>query len=280
MNGYNTGWKFDRWYDADAVLAGAFGVATFNGNTVDRPAFAFQSSSDLITCGNASIAPIMTHGYNSVRIRFLSSANDTATATNYQGVVCWEIYLVESDSEEDQTASLSLVTPLACVATNVVYPSASLTLSNFQGRTGTKFANQVRVVANPGLPTDINSSQDSPNEAYATSYMSNALGLDVQASPSTIDTAGAPSEFVYNRRFRIPALSPGFASDGTTTREAPAQAAGEIYINGLAGAARILVIPMRTYGSRVLPMWNTVDPKGFGLGWAAKKVAIMYNLIQ
>lgn len=280
MNGYNTGWKFDRWYDADAVLSSAFGVATFNGNTVDRPALAFQSSSDSITCGSASIAPIMTHGYNSMRIRFLSSANDTGTATNYQGVVCWEIYLVESDVEEDQTASLSLLTPLACVAANVIYPSASLTLSNFQGRTGTKFANQVRVVAHPGLPSDVNALSDLQSEAYATTYMSNALGLDVQAAASTIDTAGAPSENVINRRFRIPTLSPGFATDGTTTRESPAQAAGEVYINGLAGAARILVIPMRTYGSRIIPMWSVVDPKGAGTSVAAKRVAIMYNLIQ
>lgn len=280
MNGYNTGWKFDRWYDVDAVSSGSTGVATFNGNTVNRPAIAVQSASDSITCGDASIRPIMTHGYNSMRLRFLSSADDTSTATNYQGVVAWDIYAVESDVEEDQTPSVYFITPLACVAMNVVYPSTSLVLSNFQGRTGVKLANQVRVVSSPALAADSNISTDLASETYATTYFSNALGIDILSAPSVISTSGTPSADIVNRKFRIPALSPGYSSDGTATRGLPAQAAGEVYINGLAGAARVLIIPMQSYGNNVINHWSTDNPKGTAAATAARKIAVMYNLIQ
>ena len=111
--------------------------------------------------------------------------------------------------------------------------------------------------------------------------MSNALGLDVQSAPSTIAAStGAPAAEIINRKFRIPAFSPGFSSDGTATRGFPAQTPGEVYINGLAGAARILVLPMSVPARTEISHWSTLDPKGTASNVAARKVAVMYNLIQ
>jgi hypothetical protein len=284
MQGYNTGWKFDKWFATDAVSSGATSTLTLaaNGLAVGRPALFLPTSSDSILCNAASIVPIMTHGYNSIRLRFLSSATDPSTDTNFQGIVCWDVYLVESDAEEDQTKTFSQLVPLVCVAANTVYTSTSVTATNFYGRPSVKFCNQVRVVTDPTMTADTNTSQDTTSEAYAAAHMGNALGIDLNNGSSTIDTTGVPSGNIINRRYRFSAYSPGFSSDNTLSSPPgrPGQAAGELYINGLAGAARLLVVPMTAHGNTVINHWSNTTSKGTAGATAAKQVAVMYNLIQ
>jgi hypothetical protein len=59
-----------------------------------------------------------------------------------------------------------------------------------------------------------------------------------------------------------------------------ATAAGELYINGLAGAARIVVVPMLCHGSQVINHWSNTTVLGANAANAAKFIALSYNLIQ
>jgi hypothetical protein len=121
MNGYNTGWKFgDRWYytvalsssgDNDVFLDDGFNLpVTSPGKVVPAKVTGNPNQiQDGIDCGLGTfIRPILVHGFNGIRLRFLVSPLSGNSADS-AGIVTWEIYLVESDGEEDQTPNWCVV---------------------------------------------------------------------------------------------------------------------------------------------------------------------------
>jgi hypothetical protein len=288
MQGYNTGWKTRYFAVSTSISSGSAAALAANSG---RPLL-WQSVrgsnyvQDRIKCGDYQIEPIMTHGYNSIRLRWAHLPAALTSQTDYSGVITYDIFLVESDVEEDQVPSYYSLTPLVSVATNLVYPTnmaeAPMQLTGFFTEAEKwKYCNQIRVVDSPLLGADTNTSADTGTEAYAAGYIGGALGIDLINGASTIDTTGVPvGANIINRKYRFSAYSPGFATDQTTSNGRMATAAGELYINGLAGASRLLVVPMLCHGSQVINHWSNTTVLGANAANAAKFIALSYNLIQ
>lgn len=283
MNGYNTGWKFaNTWYFAPEADAGIDStIADESGNTsIGTPAFRQATQignpkiiSDDILCGTFPVRPIMVHGYNGMRLRFL--VNPTSNlASELVGITTWEIYLVESDGEEDQNANEWFVMPLACVAVNAQATATSV--SNYLGKGLVGFANQARVVVDRLCSGDVWASNESNTEGWAAPYMYNATGADVQTGPSTVSNAGTPSQNVFTKRMTLPAFTPGNASSSAISKDAIA----EVYVPLMAGASRILVIPRVHIGYSALAYWTTTNPLSTSAIGPEKYVSFMYNLTQ
>lgn len=277
MNGYNTGWKFDSWYDAPACAAATLSGEAFtrNGVSVANTALNGTDPANMFT----GSTQIMTHGYNAIRLRFAVNA---ATGPDSIGVVAWRVYLLESDSEEDQTASFWHATPYMAFLSNAPsgvgavtsYSATKSNLINLYGKSWAVFSNQLRVVQNPtGTGTELANDIDE-QEAWANQYLYNAVGLDLKNGQATIDAnTGLPGTAIINRRFSTPVYTPGMSGISQT-----ANVSGELYINNLAGAARIVVHP-------VLHMpYTTIARNGTPLSGAAnvsaKSVGVFYNLLQ
>lgn len=283
MNGYNTGWKFaNTWYFApDADSGSDTSIQEETGITaVGTPAFRQATQignpkviSDDILCGSVPVRPIMVYGYNGMRLRFLVNPASNLAA-DLIGVHTWEIYLVESDGEEDQNPNEWFLMPLACVAVNA--QATATTVSNYLGKGLVGFANQARVVVDRLCSTDVWASNESNTEGWAAPYMYNATGADVQTGPSTVSTAGTPSQNVFTKRMTLPAFTPGNASSSAISKDAIA----EVYIPLMAGAARIIVIPRVHHGFSALNYWTTTGPISTTATGPEKYVSFMYNLTQ
>lgn len=287
MNGYNTGWKFDRWYAAAAASSGATGTVT-----LESPATSFDS----LTLGSANVAngnaptaniaqwSIMTHGYNAIRLRFACYPT-SGTLPETIGVVQWKVYLVEGTTEEDQVGTHWMLTPMTTIFTNwpsavgaaTTYSSTKTSLLNYQGKPFAIMANTIRC-ADTAAGTDVSVVADSAqNEAYASQYFYGVLGQDVRWGPSTYKSAdGMPTVDVYTPKANFAVYSPGFSSEAATQNSS-----GEVYINNLAGAARILVVPTASYGYSVINRHPTAPLTVSGTAATfAKSVGLLYNLLQ
>ena len=286
MNGYNTGWKFgERWYyagalpstgDDDIYLDDGFGFpVTSPGKVVPARVTGNPNQiQDGIDCGSSTfIRPILVHGFNGIRLRFLVSPL-SGNSSDSTGIVTWEIYLVESDGEEDQTPNWWHIMPLACVAANVGAGSTSVT--NYLNETVVSFCNQARVVVDRLCSSDIYASTETNSEGWAAPYMYNVTGADVLTTPSTINTSALPSQQIVTKRLTLPAFSPGNASSAAIDKNA----AAEIYIPLMAGAARILVIPRTAFGYTSIAHWTTASPLASADAVEDRKVGFMYNLTQ
>lgn len=283
MNGYNTGWKFaNTWYFAAEADAGLDLTITAESGSpsVGTPAFRQatqignpQVISDDILCGSVPVRPIMVHGYNGIRLRFLVNPL-TDLAADLIGIHTWEIYLVESDGEEDQKPNEWFLMPLACVAVNA--QATATTVSNYLGKGLVGFANQARVVVDRLCSSDVWTSSESNTDGWAAPYMYNTTGADVQTGPSTVSTAGVPSQNVFTKRMTLPAFTPGNASSSAISKDAIA----EVYIPLMAGASRILVIPRVHIGYSALAYWTTTSPLSTSAIGPEKYVSFMYNLTQ
>jgi hypothetical protein len=226
----------------------------------------------------------MTHGYNAIRLRF-GCYPTSGTASDTIGVVQWKVYLVEGTAEEDQIGTHWILTPMTTIFTNwpnatgaiTSYSTTKTSLLNYQGKPWAIMANTIRC-ADTAAGTDVSVVGDSvQNEAYASQYFYGVLGQDVRWGPSTYKAAdGLPSTDVYSPKANFAVYSPGFSSESATQ-----YSSGEVYINNLAGAARILVVPTASYGYSVINRHPTAPLNVSGTAATfAKSVGVLYNLLQ
>jgi len=294
MFGYNTGWKFSGWWSAAAVTSTGNNTAfTRNGISTWTPTWMSWSGSPVFTDPSMS-ASILTHGYNSVRLRFaVYDGNATPTTTL---PVTWRVYLVETDSEEDQATNDVVITHHSTVLTSwesfgaqPVVPSATRHIlglpysddyvkRGYNGKPWAALANQVRLIRNDATLAGLveHLAQDPTTnasfESYAGTMLSKAQGLDVYAGPSTITTSGTPdTTAITSSSIQAHAYSPVFGVANTGH-------AGELYITNLAGAARILVVPSRYWGYTASVTKNLAP--SVGAAGNARDVGFIYNLIQ
>jgi hypothetical protein len=240
-------------------------------------------------------ASIMTHGYNSIRLRF--AAYDGNASPTMTTPMTWRVYLVETDGEEDQSNKDVLVTHHSTVLTGwatlgaqPVAPSANYHFLGFpysgdyasgngyNGKPWAMLANQVRVIRNDASLGGLleHAAQDPTSaasfESFAGTMLSKAQGLDVYTGPNTITTAGTPdTTAVTSSSIQAHAYSPAFGNTNT-------QHGGELYITNLAGAARVLVVPTRYWGYTASVVKNTAP--SVGAAGNARDVGFLYNLIQ
>lgn len=277
MNGYNTGWKFDGWYDAPQCLSSNPNGEAITRNSVGVAPPYLGGTDPAVMAPNSTI--IMTHGYNAIRLRFAVTA---PTPADCVGIISWQVFLLESDNEEDQTASMWMATPFCAFLTQApsgigataAYSQSKTNVLNWRGKSYAVMSNQVRVVqSQDGAGTEPASDIDE-QEYWASQYFYNAVGLDVRNGQATIDAAtGLPTTNIINRRFSNPAFSPGFG-----TNAASQNSSGELYINNLAGAARIIIQPRLHLPYTTLNRLGT--PVATNATVNAKSVGVFYNLLQ
>ena len=283
MNGYNTGWKFDGWYDYAQTTA-----VTTTGNIMSRTINGVTTSATLPFLGADGNSPniaygtqILVHGYNSVRLRFGAYA---ATASNTVGVMSVLIYLLESNNEEDQTAQFWMATPHSAYFVNFPtaigvaagqYSTSKTSVQRIAGNPYAVMAHQIRAINLPSWNQAEAAVDNDEQENWASSYFFNAVGLDLKNGQATIiQTSGLPDVTnIVNRRFTCPVYTPG---NGTATETQ--NSSGEIYINNLAGAARMLVIPYISFPAQAIA--RTGAPIASAVQTEAKQVGIFYNLLQ
>ena len=286
MNGYSTGWKFNGWWN------GVADVGTTTNNGVYTNAASGVNGSNLqaswsgkITDDPQTTYAISVHGYNAIRLRFpMSTVDGLGGALVYP--VTWNVYLIDSDVEPDQTPSIwmssvycTLMTTWPATATAPTATSASNTdLFNVYGRTWMRFANAVRIIQGQSavgdlreIPTTAALSSNAASSFIGNTY-AGALGSYSSLQPHEITIAtGAPVAQIYSDAAVCPTYSPVFGTSQTGH-------AGEMYINNLAGSQYVLCIPMYGWGYQSASTKYTAP--SVGLAGKAKSVGVMYNLIQ
>ena len=288
MNGYSTGWKFNGWWDIPAIPGSTSAGATTTGVPVSATTGLPFSTPIQSWNGDVYTEPLMqyavnVHGYNSIRMRFPMTA-PVAGAT--RSPVAWHIYLVESDAEPDQTASMWMMSTFATVMTTwptqaaipTAYSGFRTIFLNQYGKTWMTLANAVRNVQGHGAVTSLTeipaSNPLTLNAAYG--YIGNTfsgvLGSYSNLQPHKILLTGAPEAEVYSDAAICPTYSPALGGTAQSTN------AGEIYVNNLGGAQYLLCVPVVAYA--YLPADTKYTAPSALVDTVAKSVGMMYNLLQ
>jgi hypothetical protein len=286
MQGYSTGWKFNGWWNgvADVGSATNNGVYT-NAQSGVNGGFVQASWAGQITNDPQTTYAISVHGYNAIRLRFPMSTVDAAGgALTYP--VTWNVYLIDSDAEPDQTPSIWM-SSLYCtvmttwpITTSIPTGSSSSWTDylNIYGRSWIRLANGVRIVQGQTavgdlreLPTTAGLSSNAASTYIGNTY-AGALGSYSNLLSHEITVAtGAPVAQIYSDVAICPTYSPVLGTTNTTQ-------AGEMYINNLAGSQYLLCVPI--YGWGYQPASTKYTAPSTGLAGKAKSVGVMYNLIQ
>lgn len=284
MNGYSTGWKFNGWFDGTAPTAlsgdGLFTNAA-NNVSVSEPLSSWQGNFQIET---AAASAIFVHGYNAVRLRFPMSTLDGAGGVLTYPVT-WNVYLIESDGEPDQTQSMwqssrycSVLTSWPTTATAPTAASTTTTtFFNVYGKSWIRLANAVRIVQGSGLVGDLreiaatNPTSSNPAYGYLGNTFAGVLGSFSSLQPHSMTAAGANVADIYSDVAICPTFSPALGTGNTT-------AAGEMYINNLGGAQYLLCIPIAGWG--YVPNNTKYGVPSATITGRTKSVGVMYNLIQ
>jgi hypothetical protein len=285
MNGYNTGWKFDRWYTAAAATTIANGTITAPDGTTPITTPTFNSANrdgENAPDGSTQRYSIMTHGYNAIRLRFACYPT-SGTVSQTQGPIVWGVYLLEGTNEEDQTGTHWISTWMTNIVTNWAsaagvasgYSTTKSFLLNYQSKPWAILANTIRTTDYADGATASKAYDDAQNEAYASQYFYAALGQDVRWGASTTATDGTGSAITYTPKGNFAVYSPGFSSESGT-----ASSSGEVYITNLAGAARIMVIPRFASYFPTVSRHPTAPLSGSGTASYERNVGVLYNLTQ
>ena len=289
MNGYSTGWKFNGWWDIPAIPAVTSGGVTTTAVPVSAATGAAFSAPILSWNGDINTEPLMrhaisVHGYNAIRLRFPMTA---PVAGAVRSPIAWHIYLVESDGEPDQTASMWMISTFATVMTTwpittsipTDYSQQRANYFNMYGKQWMSLANAVRCVqghaAVSSLAEIAATNPLTANIAYG--YIANTfagvLGSFSNLQPHSIKSSdGLPNADIYSDAAICPTYSPALGGS------AQASNAGEIYVNNLGGAQYLLCVPVIAYG--YTPLDTKYSAPTTTVDTLAKSVGLMYNLLQ
>jgi hypothetical protein len=288
MNGYSTGWKFNGWWDIPAIPGSTSAGATVTGIPVSATTGLPFSAPTQSWNGDVYTEPLMryavnVHGYNSIRMRFPMTA---PVAGALRAPVAWHIYLVESDAEPDQTASMWMMSTFATVMTTwptqASIPTAYSTLRtmffNQYGKTWMTLANAVRNVQGHGAVASLteipatNPTTLNPAYGYIGNTFAGVLGSYSSLQPHSITAAGVNVADIYSDAAICPTYSPAL---GVAAQNA---SAGEIYVNNLGGAQYLLCVPVVAYAYQ--PVDTKYTAPSTLVDTLAKSVGMMYNLLQ
>lgn len=284
MQGYSTGWKFNGWFDGTAPSAlsgdGVFTNAA-NNVSVSEPNASWQGGFQTET---AATSAIFVHGYNAVRLRFpMSTLDGLGGVLTYP--VTWNVYLIDSDVEPDQTATMWQSSRYCSVLTSwpatVSAPtSTSTTTTTFfgvYGKSWIRLANAVRIVQGSGTISDLreiaptNPTSANPAYGYLGNTFAGAMGSYSSLQPHNIPTGGTTLADINSDVSICPTYSPALGTGNTTM-------AGEMYINNLGGAQYLLCVPIAGWG--YVPNNTKYGVPSATITGRTKSVGVMYNLIQ